>query len=55
MDEKGVSEGSKLAHGRSIKVDSVGNGFYLGPTVYGHGTPDMTVDNIEIFGPIVCV
>lgn len=54
--EKGIREGAKLLlDGRNVKVDGYENGFYLGPTVFDHVTPEMTVGDEEIFGPVLCI
>jgi malonate-semialdehyde dehydrogenase (acetylating) / methylmalonate-semialdehyde dehydrogenase len=55
--EKGVSEGAKLlVDGRDPKVPAgCENGYFVGPTVFGDVTPNMTVANEEIFGPVVCL
>ncbi len=54
--EKGVEEGAKLVlDGRNIKVKGYRWGFYLGPTIFDHVTPEMTIGNEEIFGPVICV
>lgn len=53
---KGIEEGAKLVlDGRDVKVPGFENGFYLGPTILDHVTPEMTVGDNEIFGPVVCV
>ena len=31
------------------------NGFFVGPTILDHVTPEMTVGNREIFGPVTCI
>lgn len=54
--EKGVQEGAKLVlDGRGITVKGYENGFYLGPTIFDHVTPQMDVGTTEIFGPVLCV
>ncbi len=54
--EKGIKEGAKLVlDGRKVTVPGYEKGFYLGPTVFDHVTPEMTVGDEEIFGPVVCV
>lgn len=54
--EKGVSQGAKLVlDGRGAKVPGFENGYYLGPTLFDHVTPDMSVGDEEIFGPVLCV
>ena len=54
--DKGIQEGAKLVlDGRKVTVPGFENGFYLGPTIFDHVTPDMTVGDEEIFGPVICV
>jgi malonate-semialdehyde dehydrogenase (acetylating)/methylmalonate-semialdehyde dehydrogenase len=54
--EKGISEGAKLIlDGRNCKVEGHENGFYIGPTILDYVTPEMTVGQTEIFGPVLCV
>lgn len=54
--DKGIQEGAKLVlDGRSIRVDGFENGFYIGPTILDHITPEMSVGNEEIFGPVLCI
>ena len=54
--EKGIAEGAKLVlDGRDIVVKGYENGFYLGPTIFDHVEPGMTVGDCEIFGPVLCI
>ena len=54
--EKGVEEGAKLVlDGRHCVVPGSENGFYLGHTIFDHVTPDMSIGNSEIFGPVLCI
>ena len=54
--EKGIGEGAKLIlDGRDIKVPGYENGFYLGPTIFDKVTPEMTIGDLEIFGPVLCI
>ena len=32
-----------------------GDGFFLGPTIFDHVTPEMTIAREEIFGPVLSV
>jgi len=54
--EKGIAEGAKLVlDSRDIVVKGYENGFYLGPTIFDHVEPGMTVGDCEIFGPVLCI
>ena len=54
--QKGVEEGAKLVlDGRGICVKGYENGFYIGPTLFDHVKPGMTVGDREIFGPVLCI
>lgn len=54
--EKGIEEGAKIVlDGRDVTVDGFGKGFYLGPTILDHVEKGMTVGDMEIFGPVLCV
>lgn len=51
--EKGVAEGAvPLCDGRDA-VKS--NGYFVGPTLFDHVTPEMTIAQEEIFGPVLSV
>jgi malonate-semialdehyde dehydrogenase (acetylating)/methylmalonate-semialdehyde dehydrogenase len=52
--EKGVAEGAvPLVDGRQHKP--AGSGYFLGPTIFDHVTPEMTIAREEIFGPVLSV
>ena len=52
--DKGITEGATpLYDGRRLKSPS--GGFFLGPTIFDHVTPDMTIAKEEIFGPVLSV
>jgi malonate-semialdehyde dehydrogenase (acetylating) / methylmalonate-semialdehyde dehydrogenase len=52
----GEKEGAKLVlDGRSLKVSGHENGFFLGPALFDHVTPQMTIYRDEIFGPVLIV
>ncbi|KAI4453974.1 malonate-semialdehyde dehydrogenase [Holotrichia oblita] len=54
--EKGISEGAELVlDGRNVKVEGHENGFYIGPTILDRVTPEMSVGQCEIFGPVLCI
>ncbi|MGH8743390.1 MAG: aldehyde dehydrogenase family protein, partial [Burkholderiales bacterium] len=54
--DAGEKEGAKLVlDGRGLKVMGFENGFYLGPTLFDHVTPHMTIYRDEVFGPVLVV
>lgn len=54
--DAGVGEGATLAvDGRGHEVDGEPTGFWLGPTLFDHVRPDMSVYRDEIFGPVLSV
>ena len=54
--DKGVEEGASLVlDGRGYEVEGYKNGFFVGPTIFDHVTPEMTVGDEEIFGPVTVI
>ncbi|MFO7837598.1 MAG: CoA-acylating methylmalonate-semialdehyde dehydrogenase [Candidatus Thorarchaeota archaeon] len=54
--EQGVKEGADLIlDGRDIDVNGYANGFFIGPTIFDNVTPDMSIANDEIFGPVMSI
>jgi malonate-semialdehyde dehydrogenase (acetylating)/methylmalonate-semialdehyde dehydrogenase len=55
--EQGIKEGAKLTlDGRNVKlVGDWPDTCFLGPTVFENVTPDMTIAQEEIFGPVACI
>lgn len=54
--QKGIDEGAKVVlDGRNVVVPGYENGFYVGHTILDHVTPEMSVGQREIFGPVLCV
>lgn len=52
--EIGIKEGAKLLlDGRDCKVDGFPNGHFIGPTIFGGVTPEMTLGREEVFGPVL--
>lgn len=53
---RGVEEGAKLLlDGRDCAVLGYEKGFYVGYTVFDYVTPDMSIGQDEIFGPVLCI
>jgi len=54
--QRGRDEGARLLlDGRGVVVPGFERGFYLGPTLFDHVRPGMTVGDQEIFGPVLCI
>jgi malonate-semialdehyde dehydrogenase (acetylating) / methylmalonate-semialdehyde dehydrogenase len=54
--DAGVKEGARLVvDGRGLKVPGCEGGFFLGPTLFDHVTPEMSIYKDEIFGPVLVV
>jgi malonate-semialdehyde dehydrogenase (acetylating)/methylmalonate-semialdehyde dehydrogenase len=54
--DAGVEAGASLVvDGRDVEVDGEPGGFWLGPTLFDHVTPAMSVYGDEIFGPVLSV
>lgn len=52
----GEEQGAKiLCDGRDIHVVGHENGFFIGPTLFDHVSPQMTIYQEEIFGPVLCL
>lgn len=54
--QKGIDEGAELIlDGRNIEVTGLKDGFYVGPTIFDHVKPGMTIGDREVFGPVLCI
>ena len=54
--QKGIDEGAELVlDGRDIVVPGFENGFFVGPTILDKITPEMTIGDREIFGPVTLI
>jgi len=53
--EKGVDEGATLVTGGVEPPEDLPVGYYVKPTVFRDVTPDMTIAQEEIFGPVLSV
>lgn len=53
--QKGIDEGATLAMGGPGQPEDMEKGFYVKPTVFTDVTPDMTIAQEEIFGPVLSI
>ncbi len=53
--QKGIDEGATLVTGGTEPPEGLEKGFFVRPTVFADVTPDMTIAQEEIFGPVLCI
>ena len=54
--DAGAGEGATVVvDGRGLTVAGFESGFFLGPTLFDHVTPEMSIYKDEIFGPVLVV
>lgn len=54
--DAGESAGAKLlVDGRDFVVEGSEQGYFFGPCLFDHVTPEMSIYQEEIFGPVLCV
>ena len=51
--EKGLAEGADLIRDGRREMDEFPEGNFLGPTIFDHVTPEMTIAKEEIFAPVL--
>src|SRR5690606_18539265 len=51
--ENGLEAGAPLTRGGRKVMDKMREGNFLGPTIFDHVTPDMTIAKEEIFAPVL--
>jgi acyl-CoA reductase-like NAD-dependent aldehyde dehydrogenase len=51
--DKGSNEGAKLITGGSEAPEGLDQGYFVKPTVFSDVTPEMTIAQEEIFGPVL--
>lgn len=44
-----------LVDGRNVVVPGMEDGYYVGPTIIDHVTPDMAISKEEVFGPVISI
>jgi acyl-CoA reductase-like NAD-dependent aldehyde dehydrogenase len=53
--QKGIDEGARLVTGGPDAPDGLDKGYFVRPTVFADVTPDMTIAQEEIFGPVLAI
>jgi aldehyde dehydrogenase (NAD+) len=52
---KGIDEGAQLIMGGPEEPEDFDKGFYVKPTIFAGVTPEMTIAQEEIFGPVLSI
>jgi aldehyde dehydrogenase (NAD+) len=52
---RGVEEGARVVAGGEEPPEGFSEGFFVRPTVFSDVTPDMTIAQEEIFGPVLAI
>jgi acyl-CoA reductase-like NAD-dependent aldehyde dehydrogenase len=52
---KGTDEGAKLLTGGAEPPEGLEHGYFVRPTVFSEVTPEMTIAQEEIFGPVLAI
>jgi malonate-semialdehyde dehydrogenase (acetylating) / methylmalonate-semialdehyde dehydrogenase len=55
IDEAEAKGAKVIVDGRNARVAGRENGFFLGPTIIDHVTPDMRIAQEEVFGPVLVI
>jgi acyl-CoA reductase-like NAD-dependent aldehyde dehydrogenase len=53
--QKGIDEGAKLLTGGVEAPEGLDKGYFVRPTVFSEVTPQMTIAQEEIFGPVLAI
>ncbi len=53
--QKGIDEGARLVTGGVDAPEGLDTGYFVRPTVFADVTPDMTIAQEEIFGPVLAI
>ena len=51
----GQAGATVLVDGRDVMVAGREGGYYIGPTIIDHVTPEMRIAQEEVFGPVLAV
>src|SRR3954452_23814901 len=53
--QKGIDEGAKLIAGGPDAPEDKPSGYFVKPTIFSEVTPEMTIAQEEIFGPVLSI
>ncbi len=53
--QRGIDEGARLVTSGPEAPDGLDTGYFVRPTIFADVTPDMTIAQEEIFGPVLCI
>ena len=53
--QKGIEEGARLLTGGAETPEGLERGYFVRPTVFSEVTPEMTIGQEEIFGPVLVI
>lgn len=53
--QRGIDEGATLVAGGLGRPDGLDRGFYIRPTIFADTTPNMSIVQEEIFGPVLVI
>jgi acyl-CoA reductase-like NAD-dependent aldehyde dehydrogenase len=53
--QKGIDEGARLLTGGAEPPEGLERGYFVRPTVFSEVTPEMTIGQEEIFGPVLVI
>ena len=55
IDDAEAAGATVLVDGRGARVPGREGGYFLGPTIIDHATPDMAIAREEVFGPVLAI
>jgi malonate-semialdehyde dehydrogenase (acetylating)/methylmalonate-semialdehyde dehydrogenase len=55
INEAEAAGAKVLVDGRGVRVPGREDGYYVGPTIIDHVTPDMAIAQEEVFGPVLVI
>jgi len=55
INEAEAAGATVLVDGRNVRVPGREGGYFIGPTIIDHVTPDMAIAQDEVFGPVLAI